>query len=333
MRYGDKNYLLCSLCKDSQWQVPLDLNFQEGTKIAFSSKGEGRIHLTGYLIMDEDADFEESLNPFDNTVEVEEKTDNKLSKRKAIGSPNGKQKSKRLKKFEDGNSSNDDDDSEEDESEDDSEDSEVDHLLDDDDDDDDDSDDSDEEEEDSEEDEEDEEEDKKDGDISKVQKQKNTMKLQQQEKMKKQIREQQQEKIKKQIQEQHQKKNKHKLINGEKIKQQEQQSNQQKKNKTEKQIGQPIVLKEGEKRVLKGGLIVEEKKLGKGGMVENRTQVILHISGHLKNGKSINMLPQGDTFKFTTGGKGVIQGFNIGVMGMKVGGKRRLVIPPNMAYV
>lgn len=332
MRYGDKNYLLCSLRKDSQWQVPLDLNFQEGTKIAFSSKGEGRIHLTGYLIMDEDADFEESLNPFNKTVEVEEKTDNKLSKRKAIGSPNGKQKSKRLKKFEDGSSSDDDysvdDDSEEDESEDDSEDSEVDRSLDDDDDD---SDDSDEDEEDEED--EEEEEDKEDGDISKVQKQKNTMKLQQQEKIKKQIREQQQEKMKKQIQEQHQKKNKYKLINGEKIKQQEQQSNQQKKSKTEKQVEQPIVLKEGEKRVLRGGLIVEEKKLGKGGLVENGTQVVLHISGHLKNGKSINTSPEGDTFKFKAGDKQVIKGFDIGVMGMKVGGKRRLVIPPNMAYV
>lgn len=323
LRYRDKSYLVCSLCKDSQWQVPLDLNFQEGTKISFSSKGEGRIHLTGYLIMGEDV--EESSNPPDNTAEVEEKTDNKLSKRKAIGSPNGKQKLKRPKNVEDESSSNDDDYSEEDESEDDSEDPEVDRVQEEDDDDD--SDDSEEEEEEEEysgedgEDEQDEEEDKEDGDISKVQKQKNMMKLQQQEKMKKQI------------QEQHQKKNKYKLINGEKIKQQEQQSNQQKKSKTEKQVGQPIVLKEGEKRMLKGGLLVEEKKIGKGGLVENGTQVVLHISGHLKNGKGINKSPEGDIFKFKAGGKEVIKGFDIGVMGMKVGGKRRLVIPPSMAYV
>jgi FKBP-type peptidyl-prolyl cis-trans isomerase FkpA len=37
-------------------------------------------------------------------------------------------------------------------------------------------------------------------------------------------------------------------------------------------------------------------------------------------------------FSFVVGGTGVIQGVNQGVTGMKVGGKRRLVIPPDLAY-
>lgn len=295
--------------------------------------------------MDEDVeDFDESLNPFNDNVEVQEKT-NKLSKRKAVDSPNETQKLKRLKKVMDESSTNEDD-SEEDESEDDSEDSsEDDDIV------------EGEKEDESEiSDDTDSDEDSEEDDIDKILKQKNADRLQQQKKMKQQIleqekmkkhareqqqekikkpnQEQQQERMKKQIQEQQQKKNKQKLVNGEKSKQQEQQSNQQKKNKTEKQIqlGQPIILKEGEKRVIKG-LVVEEKKLGKGEMVKSGTNVVIQITGYSKDGKCITKSAKGGIYEFKANGKEVIKGFDIGVLGMKVGGKRRLIMPPNMAYV
>lgn len=41
---------------------------------------------------------------------------------------------------------------------------------------------------------------------------------------------------------------------------------------------------------------------------------------------------RGDTFKFTLGKGHVISGWDQGVAGMKVGGRRRITIPPNLAY-
>jgi peptidylprolyl isomerase len=41
---------------------------------------------------------------------------------------------------------------------------------------------------------------------------------------------------------------------------------------------------------------------------------------------------RGDTFKFTLGKGKVIRGWDEGVAGMRVGGRRRITIPPNMAY-
>lgn len=52
----DNSYLLCTLQKGKVYQCPLDLNFQEGDNLCFSTKGNGIVHLSGFLIQD---DFDE----------------------------------------------------------------------------------------------------------------------------------------------------------------------------------------------------------------------------------------------------------------------------------
>lgn len=51
---GESTFLLCTLQKDKILQCSLDLNFAEGNTICFSTKGTGIVHLTGYMIPDED---------------------------------------------------------------------------------------------------------------------------------------------------------------------------------------------------------------------------------------------------------------------------------------
>ena len=61
--------------------------------------------------------------------------------------------------------------------------------------------------------------------------------------------------------------------------------------------------------------------------------VVVHYTGTLENGtKFDSSLDRGQPFEFTIGVGRVIKGWDEGVMSMKVGGKRRLVIPPNLGY-
>lgn len=69
----DNTYLLCTLGKKTP-QVALDLNFDEGDHISLSTKGEGIVHLTGYLVPIEDDlfdNFEDDLEAEEEEVEVE----------------------------------------------------------------------------------------------------------------------------------------------------------------------------------------------------------------------------------------------------------------------
>jgi FK506-binding nuclear protein len=81
------------------------------------------------------------------------------------------------------------------------------------------------------------------------------------------------------------------------------------------------------------GVEIEEIRIGHGAEAKKGKQVQVYYSGKLKqNGKQFDACLQGKPFKFRLGASDVIRGWDIGVMGMKVGGKRTLTIPPNLAY-
>lgn len=61
--------------------------------------------------------------------------------------------------------------------------------------------------------------------------------------------------------------------------------------------------------------------------------VVVHYTGTLENGtKFDSSVDRGQPFKFPIGQGVVIKGWDEGVMSMKVGGKRKLIIPANLGY-
>jgi FKBP-type peptidyl-prolyl cis-trans isomerase FkpA len=78
---------------------------------------------------------------------------------------------------------------------------------------------------------------------------------------------------------------------------------------------------------------------GAGAEVKSGQTALVHYTGWLydanapeNKGKQFDSSVGGEPFDFPLGGGRVIPGWDKGVVGMKVGGKRRLVIPPEMAY-
>merc|ERR1712227_1168361 len=87
------------------------------------------------------------------------------------------------------------------------------------------------------------------------------------------------------------------------------------------------------KRTIKGGIQVEDIKEGSGPECKAGSSVGMYYEGRLKtNNKKFDGLKAGDPFKFKLGKGEVIKGWDLGILGMKVGGKRRLTIPPKLAY-
>jgi FKBP-type peptidyl-prolyl cis-trans isomerase FkpA len=80
-------------------------------------------------------------------------------------------------------------------------------------------------------------------------------------------------------------------------------------------------------------LKIEDVKVGTGATAEAGKTVTVHYTGFLTDGKKFDSsVDRGQPFKFQLGAGQVIQGWDKGVAGMKVGGKRKLTIPSNMAY-
>jgi len=80
-------------------------------------------------------------------------------------------------------------------------------------------------------------------------------------------------------------------------------------------------------------LKIEDLVVGTGAAAKAGDQVSVHYTGWLTDGtKFDSSLDRGEPFAFTLGQGQVIEGWDKGVEGMKVGGKRKLTIPPDMAY-
>jgi hypothetical protein len=84
--------------------------------------------------------------------------------------------------------------------------------------------------------------------------------------------------------------------------------------------------------VTPSGLRILDQEVGQGAEAVAGKTVSVNYRGTLANGKEFDSSYGRGPFRFPLGGGRVIKGWDEGVAGMRVGGKRRLVIPPDLAY-
>ena len=85
-------------------------------------------------------------------------------------------------------------------------------------------------------------------------------------------------------------------------------------------------------RTTPSGLRITDLVIGDGAEASAGQTVSVNYRGTLANGTEFDSSYGRGPFSFPLGGGRVIQGWDEGVAGMKVGGKRKLVIPPDLAY-
>ena len=80
-------------------------------------------------------------------------------------------------------------------------------------------------------------------------------------------------------------------------------------------------------------LIIEDLTVGNGATASAGQYVSVHYTGWLTNGQKFDSsVDRNDPFEFRLGAGQVIPGWDQGVAGMQVGGKRKLTIPPELGY-
>lgn len=85
--------------------------------------------------------------------------------------------------------------------------------------------------------------------------------------------------------------------------------------------------------ITSSGLIIDELVVGAGAVAAAGQSVKVHYTGWLANGTKFDSTKDTDgPVVFPLGAGKVIKGWDEGVLGMKVGGKRKLTIPPTLAY-
>jgi FKBP-type peptidyl-prolyl cis-trans isomerase FkpA len=89
----------------------------------------------------------------------------------------------------------------------------------------------------------------------------------------------------------------------------------------------------GQEQVEGAELGIEDVKIGSGAEARAGQTVAVHYVGTLEDGtKFDSSRDRGEPFTFTLGAGQVIQGWELGVSGMREGGVRNLVIPPELGY-
>jgi FKBP-type peptidyl-prolyl cis-trans isomerase len=111
-------------------------------------------------------------------------------------------------------------------------------------------------------------------------------------------------------------------------------SQEQATSQEEPASGGPQVVADTAFRTLDGGLKVADLSAGSGAEATSGAEVTVHYTGWLRSDstKFDSSRDRGQPFSFNLGAGEVIQGWDRGVRGMKVGGTRQLVIPPALAY-
>ena len=89
----------------------------------------------------------------------------------------------------------------------------------------------------------------------------------------------------------------------------------------------------GDEVTTPSGLKYTDEVVGTGPSPTTGSKVTVHYTGTLENGSKFDSsVDRKQPFTFLIGTGGVIKGWDEGVMTMKVGGKRKLIIPPDLAY-
>ncbi len=89
----------------------------------------------------------------------------------------------------------------------------------------------------------------------------------------------------------------------------------------------------GEVQRTPSGLEIQEVEQGFGDPARAGHTVSVHYTGYLQDGtKFDSSVDRGEPFSFPLGAGKVIRGWDEGLVGLKVGGRRKLIIPPELAY-
>ena len=85
---------------------------------------------------------------------------------------------------------------------------------------------------------------------------------------------------------------------------------------------------------MSNGLVIKDLIEGEGKQEQDFNKVVVNYTGKLEDGSIFDssLNPGREPFSFTLGVGSVIKGWDIGVKGMKVGGKRQLTIPSELGY-